>query len=153
MENIGNVWQLIARVLNGEASLAEQEQLREILQEDETLQQQYDLLTRIWKERDVNGDYHDTETTRTAISRIINKAEGEDSRSAMPQRRIGLRSRQVWMSAASLIIVAGATWLLLNNRAHKPVTDSKEEAIEARKGSRTRSILPDGTTVWLNAGS
>ena len=153
MENIENVWQLIARVLNGEASLAEQEQLREILQEDETLQQHYDLLTRIWKERDANGDNHDKEATRTAISRIINKAEGEDSHSLLPQLRIRPRSRSVWMAAASLIIIAGATWLLLNNRAHKPVTDSKEEAIEARKGSRTRSILPDGTTVWLNAGS
>lgn len=176
MEYTENVWQLVARVLNGEASASEQEELLMILHEDETLQQHYDLLSRIWKEKDGHADLHDKEAARNAIARIINKAndkpenkvkvkalikkaqvkaEPEDYVPEMPNERRRLVRRSVWIAAASLMVIAGTAWLLLNSRVHKATVanDSREEAIEAKKGSRTRSILPDGTTVWLNAGS
>jgi ferric-dicitrate binding protein FerR (iron transport regulator) len=57
------------------------------------------------------------------------------------------------MAAASALIIAISGWLLLANRSAGKKDIAKEEAIEAKKGSKTRSILPDGTTVMLNAGS
>jgi ferric-dicitrate binding protein FerR (iron transport regulator) len=57
------------------------------------------------------------------------------------------------LAAASFVIIASAAGTFwLSNRASSKDPE-KEEAIEASKGSRTRSLLPDGTTVWLNAGS
>jgi len=147
------VWQLVARVLNGEASVNEQQELLEILRQDETLQQQYDLLSRIWKEKEGISDYHDKEAAQRAISRIINKAENENDYFEMNQNRNRSRKRRIWMVAALALVIAISGWLLLANRSVDKSDNAKEEAIETKNGSRTRSILPDGTTVWLNAGS
>jgi len=78
MESHDKIWHLIARALNGEASAPEQEELMELLRHDESLQQQYDLLTRIWKEKEGHVDNEDNDAARNTISRIINKAELEE---------------------------------------------------------------------------
>lgn len=53
-----------------------------------------------------------------------------------------------------IIIFLVAGWFWFNNKP-AVVIDNKTEQdpIVANNGSRTRSLLPDGTLVWLNAGS
>ena len=155
MDNNFTIWQLVARVLNEEASVDEQQELMEILRKDETLQQQYDLLNRIWKEKQAMGDYRDKEAAQQAISRIINKAENQDPSVEMVLAARGPRRRRAWTIAASVLIVATGGWFLFGNRSghHRDSNNAKEEFIEAKNGSKTNSKLPDGTTVWLNAGS
>ncbi|TMI71413.1 MAG: DUF4974 domain-containing protein [Bacteroidetes bacterium] len=161
MENTADIWQLVARVLNGEASATEQQELMAILREDEALAQQYDLLNRIWKEQDESTDFQDREAAQSIISRIITKAEFEDSDLTIEAigRKSRLKKRRAWMAIAAMAVVAATGWLLLNNGSRPNNNTSKNdvaresEAIEAKKGSRTSSRLPDGTTVWLNAGS
>jgi transmembrane sensor len=150
MDTPAQIWHLIARNLNGEASVREQEELLKMLQEDELLQQQYDLLSRIWKEKQRNTEYEDRDAAQNTISRIINKAELESIDLPAGKRR--LRKIKVWLAAASVIVIisAGAFWIKIQL---SPEKEKKQEAIEARRGSRSRSLLPDGTTVWLNAGS
>jgi transmembrane sensor len=152
MDNTADVWQLVARVLNNEASPEEQGELAAILRSDESLQQQYDLLTRIWKEKAGNSEYPDKEAAQKTISRIINKAEDEDLSIASFQLKNHSGRRKIWFAAASVLVAVLAGWFWINNRSTNKV-ETKQEAIEAKKGSRTRSILPDGTTVSLNAGS
>ncbi|MBC7949972.1 MAG: FecR domain-containing protein [Chitinophagaceae bacterium] len=151
MDTPGQIWHLIAKTLNGEASRQEQEELSLILREDEALQQQYDVLTRIWSEKENSLETPNNEDARNSISRIINKAvvEAPVAELHSPVKRIS--SKRLWYSAAAiLILVSGSLfWKALSGRSESP----KQEALEARKGSRTRSLLPDGTTVWLNAGS
>jgi transmembrane sensor len=151
MDNTANVWHLVARVLNEEASTEEQQELLEFLRQDENLQQQYDLLNRIWKEKGATN-YCDKEAAQDAVSRIINKAGTEEQGyvELAPARHPIIR-RRIWMAVASLFVLAAAGWLL--NRQTTNNTNIKEQALEAKKGSRTRSMLPDGTTVWLNSGS
>ena len=49
------------------------------------------------------------------------------------------------------MIVAGWFW---KNYGNSPVVEKPgKETIITQNGSRTRSLLTDGTTVWLNAGS
>jgi ferric-dicitrate binding protein FerR (iron transport regulator) len=161
MENNADIWQLVARVLNGEASATEQQELMAILRQDEALAQQYDLLNRIWKEQDENTDFQDREAAQSIISRIITKAEFEDSALSIEvtRRKSRLKRRRTWMAIASIMVVAVTGWVLLkngsnaNNSSPKNEIARESEAIEAKKGSRTSSRLPDGTTVWLNAGS
>ena len=117
MDNNFSVWQLVARVLNGEASVAEQQELFEILRQDETLQQQYDLLNRIWKEKEGVADLHDKEAAQSAISRIISKAENENEFFVMPQSKNRFGKRKIWMVAASALVIAVSAWLLLANRS------------------------------------
>src|SRR5258705_10261885 len=121
MDNTANVWQLVARVLNNEASTEEQHELIEILRRDETLQQQYDLLTRIWKEKESNIDYPDKEAAQNIISRIINKAEDEDTDEdryiALFQNKKRSNRKRNWLVAASVLIVLFGGWFWMNRQS------------------------------------
>ena len=61
-------------------------------------------------------------------------------------------SRRIWMAVASVLIVVFGGWLWFGNQS-SDAKGQKQEIIEAQNGSRSRSVLPDGSTVWLNAGS
>ena len=149
MEIPEQIYLLIARNLSGEASEAEQQELAEMLSKDEQLHQHYDLLTRIWTSRPGDFQQEDAVTAHSDTSRIIRKAENEYTEAQVVSIRQPRRGR--WMVAASLLVLAlsGWWWMKGSNAARL----STPELIEARNGSRTRSVLADGSTVWLNAGS
>ncbi len=152
MDNPEKIWHLIARTLNRESSAEEEAELTEMLKQDESLRQQYDLLARIWVEKKVNSSDENNDAARKTVSRIINKAEFNSAYAEIIPTKKRFVKRRTWMVAASLtIIMATAGWLWINNIS--PGNVGKQEALEAPKGSRTRTVLPDGTTVWLNAGS
>lgn len=154
MDNTADVWQLVARVLNNEASTEEQQELIEILRRDETLQQQYDLLARIWKEKETRIDYPDKEAAQNIISRIINKAEDEDTYNALFPLKKRSNRKRIWLAAASVLVVAIGAWFWMNRQSSASNTaEAKKETIEAHIGSRINQVLADGSTVWLNAGS
>ncbi len=141
----------MARALNGEADSQELEEFSQLLAQDESLQQQYELLSRIWTEKD-----HPTEDnyrTKTSIERIIRKAETADAEPEIfPQRRISRRRLYIAASLFFLLVTGGWFWLV-NKRPPIASDNIKQEAIISKNGSRSRSLLPDGSTVWLNAGS
>lgn len=156
MEIPEQIWLLIARNLSGEASDNEQHELSEILLKDEQLHQHYDLLTRIWGARSGNIPQEDSRATTDAVLRIIEKAEnssGEqqpiDTAPVVDHPRRNIRK---WLVAASVLVLVGATtWLVTVRKGN--AQDKNPEVLEAHNGSRTRSVLADGSTVWLNAGS
>src|SRR5688572_21417998 len=151
MDNSATIWHLIARVLNGEATTREQHELFDILSQDELLQQQYDLLSRIWQEKEGNLEFEDKDAAQSTIYRIINKAESEGRHIELSATPTRFNRRRIWMAAASILVLVSAGWFWFNRGAKD--AEPKQEAIEAKHGSRSRSLLPDGTTVWLNAGS
>lgn len=149
----------MARALNQEASAAEREELTGLLKDDESLQQQFELLSRIWQERDTTrGD--ETEA-RATVQKIIHRSEEEKTEEQdvirLYDQAVAFRKRRRnWVVAASIIVAvtAGLSWMLWKNPARGNLANaSTKESLIAQKGSRTRSMLPDGTTVWLNAGS
>jgi len=142
-------------VLNGEASSSEQEELNHLLSQDEVLQQQYDLLARIWKEKSDNINIDDNISAGNTISRIINRAaiESDDSEMVSRRKRRRLR-RNITLISGSLVCVIIAGWFWKSNSSqHAAADEPVKETIVTQKGSRTHSILSDGTTVWLNVGS
>jgi transmembrane sensor len=151
MEMPEQIWFLIARTLSGEASSQEQQQLQEILQKDEQLQQKYDLLSRIWAAKQENLQQENNNEAKSIVSLIIYKAETENGYE-VPVLKRRLNWRKVFMAAASVLVVVSAGWLWFSNTSSAS-TDKKQDIIEAHRGTRTSSILPDGSTVWLNAGS
>jgi transmembrane sensor len=145
------IWHLIARVLNNEASSTEREELMQLLSGDETLQQQYELLSRIWKERD--HSVADEEYASNIIAKIIDRASMETEETERRSSRLR-RRRRAYMAAAALILLVSGGWYYSHSNI-KPAGNAKAtpEALIVKKGSRSHSLLPDGTTVWLNAGS
>ena len=141
-------------MLNGEASSLEEEELHILLQQDESLQQQYDLLVRIWKEKHDDINDEDNINASSIISRIMNRATNESIDADMVPRRKRRRRRLVTYLALSSFAVITAAILFYQQRDNSRLTEQgKPEAIITQKGSRSHILLADGTTVWLNADS
>lgn len=152
MESPERIWQLIARTLNEEASSTERDELFALLQKDPSLQHQYEVLSHVWKEKE-NGT-SDEEDARRHIIRIISRAETETDSQESYTRRRQRRRRRLVMAASFFLVLIVAGWLLIPAvYPGKAPAGKPKEALVAQNGSRTRSRLPDGTTVWLNAGS
>jgi ferric-dicitrate binding protein FerR (iron transport regulator) len=137
-------------VLNGEASSLEKEELHILLQQDESLQQQYDLLVRIWKEKQDDINEEDNINASSIISRIMSRATDESVDADMVSRRKRRRRRLVTYLALSSFAVITAAILFYQQRDNsRLIEQTKPEAIVTQKGSRSHILLADGTTVWL----
>ncbi len=67
---------------------------------------------------------------------------------------MGRKPLKKWIMAASVLIplIAGA-YLLFHFKTLQQPQQQKQTELITRNGKRTHTILPDGSTVWLNSGS
>ncbi|HEX6181360.1 MAG TPA: FecR family protein, partial [Chitinophagaceae bacterium] len=146
-----HIWFLMSRNLSGEASPAEKEELTQLLQQQPALQQQFDILKRWWESQHITAD---SSVETSAIENILKRSSQESAtviELPHPRKRGLFRSMygRVAIAVVLLIIVTGAVIQL--SKKTTPLTAMHE--VLTQNGSRTRTILPDGSTVWLNAGS
>jgi len=83
--------------------------LHTLLQQDELLQQQYDLLARIWKEKQDDIKDEDNINASTTISRIMNRAAYESNDADMVTRRKRRRNRikaYIVVSVSAVVIAS-----------------------------------------------
>lgn len=152
MNNESNrIWILMSRSLNGEAGVADKQELEQLLQADPALQQQYLTMRALWQS--TTPEATDTEK-EVNVSRILQLARVQeavaDVEAAEPEnvKRFTLRR----MVTAAAAIAVGAAGIFLYHSYHISAPETVQ-LIVAQNGSRTQSKLPDGSTVWLNAGS
>jgi ferric-dicitrate binding protein FerR (iron transport regulator) len=131
--------------LSGDASEEDNEELNRLLQQQPGLMQQYDLLHQLWS---VNKPAQEEPATGDKISRILQLAAAEPA--AAPVVRIK-KWRKLYWAAAVVTAVSIGSWLFVTWNKKQQALAANE--VIAPKGSKTRTILPDGSTVWLNAGS
>ncbi|WP_207424520.1 FecR family protein [Desertivirga brevis] len=148
------IWKLIARSLNNEASESERAELYYYMQEDPELKSEYNFLKENWHS---SKEERNLPEVSGNLNRIFQKAAGEQQQLVSEpirevERSFLIRRYSKYGIAASLIIGVTFFWYKHLSPAHTgmPV---KEQVIAAQNGSRTRALLPDGSTVWLNAGS
>lgn len=161
MESPEQIWFLMSRNLSGEAGPEEQEELMERLREQPGLMQQYDMLKRVWAAYSPQQEAAPAETAR--INRILQLSAAEDALHAdtaetMPAGTVPLRPlyRRIWKNSYRRVAIAAGLliglWAMAHWWADSRRSNTANEII-AKRGSKTRTILPDGSTVWLNAGS
>lgn len=147
------IWFLLARDLSGEATVEEEQSLQQLMLDDTAVQQQYELMKRMWLANDKEADETINENEKQNISRILKLARLESLEEEVPAIPPKLNRRFfISLSAVAVLLsITVAVWMF--NK--KNVADSSKniQTLVAENGSRTRTILPDGSTVWLNAGS
>lgn len=152
-ENPEYIWFLLSRHLTGEATAAEAAALQQWLAESPNHQQQYELLVQLWQAKN-NPPPPSSEPSR--ISRILQLAAVEEAlqedNDIIPGEPVVTKKSYAWKVTVVLVVLAFCTWGILHWLTLGNVADDAHQVI-AQKGSRTRAILPDGSTVWLNAGS
>jgi transmembrane sensor len=164
---------LIARSLTGESSPEDEQELAAYVESNPEVQQHVESLKKLWQ----NNPPFQKHTSglqsndRQRIKRILAKAEErredlliedksikEEGVDIKPMRERGkviqFFARYIPYAAILFIVIAGSWFFLFRGREAGPIgSTSNERVVIAQKGSRTRTLLPDGTIVWLNSGS
>jgi len=158
-------WLLIARKMANEATPQELRELEDILKVTPELHFSLQTLSGLWHQRQ-HENIHDLESAYTAV---LNRMEQNgtdapvrtshelmetspvfDQKEGPSLRRVGVP--MLLLTATFLV----AAWLFVPSRRPAPNPGSAENAvneISTKHGSKTNILLPDGSRVWLNAGS
>lgn len=160
MQPANKIWYLMSRSLSGEATPEEEALLAEALLQNSALQQQYHVLKASWNALQKGEDHHHyTDAEGKRISRILQLAKvqellpvtdgGHAHNRRKKRRRLVLRV----ITYAGVTIVGAVFTFTLVNKKKSVVREKPLQLVATQNGSRTKTLLPDGTTVWLNAGS
>jgi transmembrane sensor len=159
------IWHLFARKLTSEASVEELHELEQLLQRDSSYLYETLIMEQLWNAEPVpDADYleatyllHHQKMQKLGIEpgkQVISEPE-DDFHS--PEKRF---SPIKWMMTFMAVVVTagGVYWWFQDEPAvvvKAPVSTGVEKAKTAvtKNGTRTKLTLPDGSAVWLNAGS
>ncbi|WP_290794193.1 FecR family protein [Flavihumibacter sp. UBA7668] len=153
------IWEIVAKKLAGEASVHELEELEEILRSNPELHYSLQTISDIW--------FHTSplkEDANQAFERHLQRMkdhgvemEPDENEAVIDFEEKHPRSGWIkWMAATTLILLAG--WFFLvkessSSRSNTVPTVALNSEVSTKNGSRSKIMLPDGTQVWLNAGS
>lgn len=155
-------WKLVAKVLAGEASESELRELEQLLHSNPELHYPLQTIADLWR----TSGPEEQKRAEEAFSRHLDRmtalsidlgASGEtaDNEPANSIRR--RRARRLIATAAAVITLTCAGFFLYRYSVLKAsilaARAAQPSEVATRNGSRTSLYLPDGTHVWLNAGS
>lgn len=157
-------WFLVGKKLAGEASAEELNELEGLLRSDPDMHYALQNITDLW-----NLPIPANNGVDDAFNRHINRLKeagvqwdqpedtGFQPDNTLAQRR-SRKSLFIISMAAAALIVAGIYWYnsitkTTSNRPFIAGQAGKKNEVSTRNGSKTTITLPDGSKVWLNAGS
>ncbi|RPD43041.1 FecR family protein [Chitinophaga barathri] len=142
------IWNLMARKLSGEALPHELTALQELMDQQPELREVYAMMAEHWdaaseeESGKLDGKY-------LRLWQAISEKK-ENQRANKAHFNISRLNTAKWLTAAACIVLAVVFAIFFTNRNGDPAQLSE---VSTRNGSRTKIILPDGSAVWLNAGS
>ena len=143
---------LIQRYLAGEATEQESQQMREWLQASEENRQLFAEHKKLWIEVGALACY-DADQIKQGKKEVDLKIRNRELQNNFELSRKRFR---ILAYAASVILLLGITsilFLLKKEMSPQPVKAFNGGEIEVPYGSKVLTTLPDGSKVWVNAGS
>ncbi len=137
-------WNIIAKSFKGEANQEELDELTAWLDEDETNSEVYGEIFRVYELTSFLPSYFEPDQKKAWAS--INKRI---------KNRNGVKhfvSRFHYAAAVLVIALLGVAFFTLYT-SHLDQLSRQYTEIIAPAGQKTKVVLPDGSTVWLNSGS
>jgi len=162
----GHFWVLLSKKLSNEATSEELIELQSILLSNPDLHPQADMLTEMWLQGLVNNNVG----IEAAYMRHMMKHKDEFFMEESPEginsddsvfetkpgffRTLFSKKRLTVFSFLTFIILTiGAIYLFSQKRGTKLPSEQSISSIVTKNGNRSKVVLPDGSQVWLNAGS
>ena len=150
-----NFWNLVARVLDGQSSQEETSSFHQMLLQNQDLMELF-LKARDYWCKTGNLSAFESIDVEKDWQLLMKKIAGSEKLQTRPFRPAfmssGLR-RALPYAAAIIALVALVTVLVFQQSGRGAAQPTMYTTIEAPIGSRSRVELPDGSSVWLNAGS
>lgn len=145
------IWNLLAKKVANELLPEEERELERLLQQHPDASYTKGILTQEWKDKQKPFTSEEAEIA-LAKHKIRLEAAMVAEEAGQPSRRGNIRRMAIRIAgvAAALLMAffMGRKWW----SQPKMVEDSRQQLV-THKGSRSQVKLPDGTAVWLNAGS
>lgn len=159
------IWHLVARKLNGEASPEELKELELLQQEGTLLHYELQLLEQFWNtEAEADTDYleatyllHHSKMKKLGIEPGASTSKTDET-DFHPSPRFSSR-KLLAFSLLALLLVTTAYFVVRQPAGKTEMAKLPETKVvppgivETKKASKTKLVLPDGSTVWLNSGS
>jgi ferric-dicitrate binding protein FerR (iron transport regulator) len=141
---------LIANILKDKLSQVEQEEVQEFLNRDIPEEELHAFLGEYWERLEGNprnaGEF-DAEKSLQAIHKQLNVSKLKSSTGQTGIFKIQKRWMRIAAMLIPFIVVAGLAYFLTSRLSVRNIT------VQSAVNQRMQAILPDGSTVWLNAGS
>ena len=143
-------WELLAKQLSDEITPDELQELNYLKGEDEFLPYDDVLMQAI-----SSLTFHTTENTGNSLPEKWNVLQQKIEKPTVEEvPSTPFRTRRLYKYiavAASIALILVISWHQLYTPSSAPV--NKPNIFSTRNGSRSKIQMPDGTQVWLNAGS
>ncbi|MDH7463541.1 FecR family protein [Chitinophagaceae bacterium 26-R-25] len=155
-------WELIAKKLSREATQDELHELELLMRNNPEWQYAMQNMQDIWNlqpKEAYNSDFafeHHLQKMNAAGIEMDNFTEGLPEEFESPRR---ISTRKFWLPigvASAIVIAAVLIFKPLKHNSDKNIASiaaSNLSEVSTKIGSKSKLVLPDGTTVWLNAGS
>src|ERR1700722_933461 len=160
MTQDNRIWGLISRCLSGEATPAEAEEFRSLLEQSADKEYLFGVLHSYFTRTSLPANDTSVEDAglEERFRRIVDlPAHDPYNKSDKKGGLRRLRSLSISYAAAAaaiLFLAWGVQSLLTGRRATMAAAHpTRIEEVLAKAGARTRLVLPDGTRVWLNSNS
>jgi transmembrane sensor len=146
------IWYLLGRKMANELLPEEEMELERLLQQYPDASYAKEVLLQSWKDKQKDFASADIEAALQRNKQRLLEVQIEEA--PAPRRnnifRLAIRFGSV-AAAAVLLFLGGRMWISRESDS-KPVQPALQQLV-TKTGSRTYIKLPDGTSVWLNAGS
>ena len=161
-------WSLLSKKLANEATETELNELQSILVSNPNLNHQADLIAEMWEQGSHGSDFSNEAAYMRHVMKHKDEFFTDESKEAAPPIIINEESQEekpsllrsifskglTIISFVSLIVLATGLIYFLSGKK-KVVATARQEisSVVTKNGNRTKIMLPDGSQVWLNAGS
>jgi ferric-dicitrate binding protein FerR (iron transport regulator) len=156
------IWNLIAKKLSGEASPEELMELEKALRIDPDLHYPLQAVHDLW----ISNPAPPNTQAENAFERHLERLRASgldyppDEPAPLPEFVEAKPVRKTFRIAATCcafgLLFAGIYWMSRPHLPAQPIAEEltkKPSEVVTQNGTRTKLLLPDGTIVWLNAGS
>lgn len=141
------IWVLMARRLAGEITPQEQLELEQFVRTNPDIHFPIQTITELWNPETYTDDPEEPDAeTEAAYMAHIERLRNAHPANSQPARR------NLIPYFLTLVAILTITYLVMprkRDRVNKPVLTS----ISTKSGSKTKTVLPDGSQVWVNAAS
>ncbi|MFT3932575.1 MAG: FecR family protein [Chitinophagaceae bacterium] len=150
------IWELTAKKLSGEASEEELTELENLLRSNPEMHYQMQTVADLWHQATPDTeDAHQAFQKHAARMKDLGIDIEPESPLTFEDTDTPVRKKYMFVSLAFIVVAVLAYYgyNLLSPKTTETKSLADKSEVSTKYGSRTDLKLPDGTHVWLNAGS
>jgi transmembrane sensor len=158
------IWILMARKLAGEATPSELDELAALLRDNPELNYSKEIMQDVWNSQAMPDRQYAENKYKELVLQMqemgIDEGRFSDEDHFInneEEKPRWWKRRTAWLAAASVVVLAVSAIIIYKSQnaiIDKPIAALPvKNEVSTKNGSKSSLVLPDGTKVWLNAGS